>query len=138
MLLLGSAPSHAGPYADDLSKCLGSSTTEADKSLLVKWIFSAIALNKDIAPFVNLPQDVRDRLNKQTADIYMRLMTDSCKSQTHEAFKQEGEPAIATAFQMLGQVASEGMFNDTAVAASMDDLMKYFDMDKLGSVLQGE
>ena len=137
-LLFGSAQAHAGPYADDLSKCLVSSTTEADKALLVKWIFAAIALNKEVAPFVNMPQDVRDGLNKETASIYMRLLTDSCKVQTHEAFKYEGQAAITTAFQLLGQVASQGMFNDPAVAAGMEDLMKFFDLKKLSSVLEGE
>lgn len=137
-LLLGSAPVNAGPYGDDLSKCLISSTTETDKALLVKWIFSAIALNKEVAPFVNMPQDVRARLNQDTAGLYMRLLTDSCKAPTHDAFKYEGQAAIGTAFQLLGQVASQGMFSDPAVAAGMTDLMKYFDEKKLRAVLEGK
>lgn len=137
-VLLRPAPAQAGPYGDDLSKCLVSSTTDTDKTLLVKWIFSAIALNKEVAPFVNLPHEVRSKLNEDTAGIYMRLLTDSCKVQTHDAFKYEGQAAISTAFQLLGQVASQGMFNDPAVAAGMTDLMKYFDEEKLNTVLQGE
>ena len=137
-LLLGTSSAKAGPYADELSKCLISSTTDADKSLLVKWIFSAISLNKEVASFVNIPQEVRTKLDKDTAEIYMRLMTDSCKSQTHEAFKYEGQPAITSAFQLLGQVASQGMFNDPAVAAGMEGLMNFFDLDKLNKVLEGK
>ncbi len=137
-LMLGSFSAHAGPYTDDLSKCLVSSTTDADKSLLVKWIFAAIALNKDVAPFVNIPADVRTTLNKDTAAIYMRLLTDSCKSQTHDAFKYEGQGAITAAFELLGKVATQGMFNDPAVAAGMDDLMKFFETEKLTKVLEGK
>jgi hypothetical protein len=137
-LLFGSTPVSAGPYGDDLSKCLVSSTTESDKTLLVKWIFSAIALNKEVSPFVDMPQDVRTKLNEDTAGLYMRLLTDSCRVQTHDAFKYEGQAAIGTAFQLLGQVASQGIFSDPAVSAGMSDLMKYFDEKKLNAVLEGK
>lgn len=138
ILMLGSGHAHAGPYGDDLSKCLVSSATTADKSLLVKWIFSAISLHKDVAAHVSMPQDDRDALNKDTAGVYMRLMTDSCKNQLHDAYKYEGTSAIGTAFQLLGQVATQEMFSDPAVAAGTTDLMKYFDEGKLKAVLDAK
>lgn len=137
-LSLGSHEVKAGIYADDLSKCLVSSTNEADKTLLVKWIFSAISLNKEVSSFVNMPATIREKLNEDAAGLYMRLLTDSCKVQTHDAFKYEGQAAIGTAFQLLGQVASQGIFSDPAVAAGMTDLMKYFDEKKLNAVLEGK
>ena len=138
VIMFGSTQVNAGPYTDDLSKCLISSTTDADKALLVKWIFSAIALNKDVAPYVNMPVEVRTKINQDTAGLYMRLLTDSCKTQTHNAFKYEGQAAISSAFQLLGQVASQGIFNDPNVAAGMGDLTKYFDQEKLNAVLEGK
>ena len=138
VLAVLSAPTYAGPYADDLSKCLVSSTTDADKAQLIKWMFSAISLNKDVAPFVDMPDEVRSEVNRDTAGIYMRLLTESCRAQTYEAYKYEGEAAIESAFQLLGQVASQGMFADPAVAAGMEGLMNHFDDEKLGAVLQGE
>jgi hypothetical protein len=135
-LLFGSSQAHAGPYTDDLSKCLVSSTTDADKSLLVKWIFTAIALNKEISPYIKMDPGVRARINKDTADLYMRLLTDSCKVQTHDAFKYEGQASIGSAFQVLGQVASQGMFADPGVAAGMSDMTKYLDEKKLDAVLK--
>ena len=138
VLLVGSSQAQAGPYGDDLSKCLVSSTTEADKTLLVKWIFSAIALNKEVSPYVNMPTDVRDKLNEGTASLYMRLLTDTCRAQTHDAYKYEGQGAIGSAFQLLGQVAAQGIFSDPAVATGMTDLMKYFDEKKLKAVIEGK
>lgn len=137
-LLLGSAPAHAGPFADDLSRCFVSSTTEADKTALVKWIFSAIALNKEVAPYVDLPPEVRAQFNRDTAGIYMRLLTETCRTQTYQAFKYEGQPAISTAFQVLGQVAGQGVFADPAVTTGMTELMQYVDEKKLAKVLEGE
>ena len=135
-LALGSNLAHAGPYTDDLSKCLVSSTTDADKALLMKWIFSAIALNKEVAPYVNMPADVRDKINKDTAALYMRLLTDSCKVEAHDGFKDEGQASITSAFQLLGQIASQGIFTDPNVTAGMADLTKYFDEKKLNAVFE--
>ena len=132
------SPAYAGVYGDDLSKCLVSSTTDEDKALLMKWIFSAIALNKEVSPYVSMPADVRAKINQDAAGLYMGLLTDSCRSQTHAAFKYEGQAAIGSAFQLLGQVASQGIFGDPAVAAGMTDLTKFFDEKKLTEVLEGK
>lgn len=137
-LMLGSPSARTGVYADDLSKCLVTSTTEADRAMLMKWIFSAISLNKEISSFVNLPADTRTRINQDAAGLYMRLLTESCKLQTYEAFKYEGDAAIGSAFQILGQVASQGIFSDPAVATGMTDLTKFFDEKKLNAVLEGK
>jgi hypothetical protein len=133
-----SLSAHAGPYGDDLSKCLVSSTTDSDKAMLMKWVFSAIALNKEVAPFVNMPAEVRTKVNQDTAGLFMKLLTDTCKKQTQEAFKYEGQAAIGTAFQLLGQVASQGIFSDPAVAAGMTELAKFFDEEKLNAVFTGK
>lgn len=133
-LALPAQHARAGVYADDLGKCLVSSTSDADKTLLVKWIFSAIALQKDVAPYVSMPADVRDGINRQAAGLYMRLLTDTCRSQTAAAFKYEGQAAVDTAFQLLGQVAAKGIFSDPAVEAGMGELAKYFDTDELSKV----
>jgi hypothetical protein len=134
----GSAPAHAGIYGDDLARCLVSSTTEADKAMLMKWIFSAMSLNKEVSPFVSMPANVRDKINQDAGGLYMRLLTESCKSQTHDAFKYEGQAAIVAAFSVLGQIASQGLFNDPAVAAGMTELSKYFDEKKLSAVIEGK
>jgi hypothetical protein len=137
-LTFGSTPASAGVYGDDLSKCLVSSTTDTDKSMLMKWIFSAISLNGEVSSFVNIPTDVRAKINQDTADLYMHLLTESCKVQTHDAFKYEGQAAIGSAFQLLGQVASQGIFGDPAVAAGMTDMTKLLDEKKLATVLEGK
>lgn len=136
--LLGSNAARAGVYGDDLTKCLVSSTTDADKALLMKWIFSAMSLNKEVASYVDIPKDVRDRINQDAGGLYMRLLTDSCKAQTSDAFKYEGQAAIGAAFTVLGQVASQGLFGDPAVVAGMTDMTRHIDEDKLKAVLEAK
>lgn len=138
IVALASVASHAkaGPYGDDMSKCLVSSTSTADKSLLMKWIFSAMSLNKDVASFVDMPAATRDQLNKDTGALFTRLLTESCRQQTHDAYKYEGSSAIGSAFELLGKIASQGIFADPAVAAGITDLMKNVDQVKLKASLE--
>jgi hypothetical protein len=68
----------------------------------------------------------------------MRLLTVSCRRQTHEAFRFEGAPAITGAFTLLGQVAAKGLFDDPAVAAGMENLTRRIDQAQLEAVLKGE
>lgn len=137
LLSLGTT-ARAGVYGDDLTKCLVSSTTDADKALLMKWIFSAMSLNKEVAPYVDMPSGVREAINKDAGGLYMRLLTDSCQAQTRDAFKYEGQAAIGAAFTVLGQVASQGLFGDPAVAAGMADMIRHIDEDKLKAVLEAK
>ena len=137
-MFVPAAPAHAGVYGDDLSKCLVSSTSDADKALLMKWIFSAIALNKEVSPYVNMPKDVREAINVDAGGLYMRLLTDSCRVQTRDAYKYEGQAAINSAFQVLGQVASQGIFSDPAVAAGMMEFTKHLDEKKLNEMLEAK
>lgn len=138
LLVCASNGVHAGVYGDDLTKCLVSSTTDADKALLMKWIFSAMSLNKEVASYVDMPADVREGINKDAGGLYMRLLTDSCKAQTRDAFKYEGQAAIGAAFTVLGQVASQGLFGDPAVAAGMADMIKHIDEGRLKAVLEAK
>jgi hypothetical protein len=129
---------HAGPAADDLGRCLVSSTSEADKAALVKWIFAAMSLNREVAQYVDMPAETRNQINADAAKLYTRLLTVSCRAQTHTAFKNEGAVAISSAFNQLGQVAAAGLFGDPAVNAGMADLTNRIDQVELEAVLRGE
>ena len=137
-LAIGATSARAGVYADDLGKCLVSSTSEADRTLMLKWMFSAMSQNREIAQYVQMAPEVRETLTRETAALYMRLMTESCRTQTRDAARYEGPAAIGSAFGLLGQIASQGLFNDPAVAASISELDKYYDQPKLKAVMDGK
>lgn len=83
-----------------------------------------------------MPVATRDQLNKDTGALFTRLPTESCKQQTHDAYKYEGSSAIGSAFELLGKIASQGIFGDPAVAAGITDLMKNVDQAKLKASLE--
>jgi hypothetical protein len=125
----------AGPYADDMAKCLVKSTSPEDRSLLIRWMFSAMALHPDVASMAAVTKQQRDDIVKNTGALFQRLMLDSCKAETKDAIQNEGPQTIQYAFQILGQVAARGLFTDPHVAATMADLGKSVDQEKFKSLM---
>ena len=121
----------AGPFADDMAKCLVNSTSTADRTVLVKWIFSVIALHPDLSAMSSISAKQRDDLSRSAGALFQRLLVESCRSETQKALQNEGKQTIQYAFQILGQVATTGLFNDPHVAEGTKDLAKYLDEDKL-------
>jgi hypothetical protein len=130
LILIGSPSAQAGPYADDLSKCLVASTTAADKQALVRWMFAMAALNPTVKPISNVTDNQRVGFDKQTARLFERLLTVSCRSQTKLALQYEGGGTIESSFSLLGQVAGRELFSDPQVAKGMADFGKYLDKTK--------
>lgn len=109
----------AGPFADDMAKCLVNSTSDADRADLVRWIFSAMAQHPDLASMAAIPPKDRDVLNTKAANLFSRLMFDSCKSQVEQAVHNEGPQTIEYAFQILGEVAMRGIMADPHVTQAV-------------------
>ena len=133
-LALGAAlasPAQAGPYSDDLAKCLVASTSDTDRSLLVRWIFSTAALHPEVASIAAVTPAQREGTNKGTGQLIERLLTATCRQQTRDALKYEGPPAIQTSFQVLGQVAMRSLMENPAVAQGFQGMGRYIDEDKI-------
>lgn len=126
---------NAGPYTDDLSKCLVSSTTDEDKALLTQWMFAVFSLPKQVAKYTSLTAEDRDGINKNVAALFMHLTTETCKSQLHDAYIYEGSTALSSSFEVLGRVASIGLMQDPEVLAGTTAFAKYIDEDKIKAVV---
>ncbi len=134
LVMFFSSHSYAGLFTDDLSRCLVSSTSAADKISLVKWMFTAAALHPAVSSIASVSKEQLDEANKKTAQLFEKLLTKSCREQTIKAVKNEGTAAIQSGFQVLGQVAARELFTSPEVAAGMAGLEKHFDAKKLEEV----
>ncbi|EGF92058.1 hypothetical protein ABI_04900 [Asticcacaulis biprosthecium C19] len=132
---LGTAPAHAGAYSDELTKCLVASATADDQKSLMLWVFSALALHPDIKAYSNITSEQRDGFDKKTGQLFTRLITVDCRKQTIDAVKHEGEESIQSSFNVLGQVASKGLFSAPEVSQGMAGLIKHLDLNALAAVL---
>lgn len=128
---LTNSPAIAGPYTDELGRCLVSSTTTEDRNALVRWMFAAASSHPAIKNFATVSPSQIDDANKVIAQLFTRLLTVSCKAKTQEAIKFEGKSAIEVSFNLLGQVAGREMFSDPRVGANIAGMEKYFDGKKL-------
>lgn len=120
----------AGPYSDDLGKCMVSSTTSADKGTLVKWVFATTALHPEVGTISSITDDQRAELTKSTAELFMSLLTERCKTQAQEAMKYEGTETIQTSFGVLGRAAMRELFSSPEVMKGLGALAQHFDKDR--------
>ena len=125
----------AGPYTDDLSKCLVASTTTEDRTSLVRWLFLSASSHPALASLASASKPQVDAANRMTAELFMRLLTNSCAASAKNALRYEGQLAFQQGFQVLGQVAGQELFASKEVAANMSGLAKYIDGEKLKAKL---
>ncbi len=127
-------PVQAGPYADDMARCLIRSTTSADRTSFVRWFFAAAASHPAVQSLASVSAEQRDEANRSTAALFQKLLTESCRTEVQQAVKYEGTQTIAAGFQVFGEVAGRELFTDPAVTQSMGGFEKYFDKQKLNDV----
>jgi len=128
-------PATAGPYTNDLSKCIVESTTTDDRTALLHWIFSAASLHPALSSIASVSEEQIDQANKRTAELFTKLLTESCRQQATKAIQYEGQLALQTSFQILGQVAAKELFSSPEVSAGMAQLDKYMDAKELEALL---
>lgn len=122
---------YAGVYSDALSKCLVSAVTEKDKLQLVEWVFFNLSLNPSLASYSKITPEQREKVNKNLARIFERLLAESCPNQAKQALKYEGENSFAQSFGALGEVASLTIYNHPAVIAGISTFTQYLDIEKI-------
>lgn len=127
---LGWVPSHAalaGPYADDMAKCLVKQTGPEERAAIMKWMFAAMSLHPDVASMAKIDTASRNSINSSVGALFQRLLVDSCRAETKQAVRFEGALAIQTAFSVLGQVAMQELMTNPNVSAGLVELEKYVD-----------
>lgn len=120
----------AGPYTDDLSKCLVASTSSGDQVVFMRWLFTMLSRHPGVSNLASIAPDERAAIDKKAVDLYVRLMTADCRQQMIAAIKYEGLGAIQNSFQLLGQVAMRGLMGDAKVAEGMKELSASFAKDQ--------
>ncbi len=108
----GGLPARAGPYIDDLGKCLVESTTADDRADLVRWMFAAATLHPAVGSLASVPVERLEAENRTTAALFTRLLTESCRVQARQAIRYEGTAALGAGFRVLGQVAGQELFSN--------------------------
>lgn len=128
------SPSHAGPYTDDLGKCLVESTSTRDRNSLVRWLFASASVHPAVSSIALVTPEQLEDSHAQAGDLFNRLLTDSCREETKKALQYEGEITIQTSFEILGRVAGQELFSSPEVNANMSGIEKYLDQEEIMSL----
>ena len=128
--LFCTAIAHAGPYTDDLSKCLVRSTSSNDEVTFMKWMFSALALHPAISSLASITPQQRAEFQKNAAALIVRLVTADCRQQALNSVKYEGVNEMETSFSVFGQAAMRDLMTNTSVSEGMSTLGTYFQNDQ--------
>ncbi|MEO8196522.1 MAG: hypothetical protein ABI689_07340 [Thermoanaerobaculia bacterium] len=124
-------PASAGVYSDALAKCLVASTTPRDQTDLVRWIFATAALHPGVSSIAAVSAEQRTAMARTVAELFERLLTESCRSQFSAAMQNEGNQTIEAAFQVLGQVAMRALMADPAVGKGFDEIDTFLHKEKI-------
>jgi hypothetical protein len=135
-LVLAPRVAIAGPFIDDLSRCLVNKSSDQDKTVLMQWMFSAMALHPSVASMAKVSDAQREELSKKAAGLFQVLLTERCKPEAQLAVKNEGSDAFSASFKVLGEIAGTGLFSDPAVTAGAEKLGTYLDDKKLKDTFQ--
>jgi hypothetical protein len=125
----------AGVYADDLSKCLVNSSSDADRVVLAQWIFGAMAAAPQIKAYSAVTPQQKELFDRRIADVFGRLLLVDCRKETVAALKNEGVSVMETSFGVLGQVATRTLFADPATSAAVSKFSDYLDKGRMDALL---
>lgn len=135
-LVASPGPSEAGPFTDDLARCLVRATSESERVDLVRWIVAAITVHPGVRGMTGISDDRRTAETRLAANLFGELIAVRCRNEARDAIKFEGESAFEAAFTVLGQVAMQTLMGDAAVNAEMTRLGEMLDEDMLNELLQ--
>ena len=134
LILLLSVFLYAGPYTNQLSKCLIDSSSKKDKIILMNWIFAIYSANPDIE-IISISQSKRDIYYKKVAKLFLRLLED-CKLEFKEALKYEGRYALYRSFGFLGKVSARRLMGNPFVIKESMKYLKYIDKNEIEKALK--
>jgi hypothetical protein len=116
---LSSPPALAGIYADDATRCLAKSMTEADQIALVKWIFVAMAQHPALKEYSQVTPAQRTQSDKDMSALVTKLLMQTCRKEAVDAIKYEGPGFLEKSFGALGEIAVGGLMTNPDVAKGL-------------------
>ena len=90
-----------------------------------------MALHPDVQSSSAVTSDQRVALAKQTSQLFMRLLTESCGKEAREALRYEGMTTLQSSFSILGEVAARELSANPKVAQGLAEFADYIDVNKI-------
>lgn len=131
LLLLTSQLTRASDSVDQLSQCLLTSTTAADKSIVLQWTFVALSAHPDLQAYSQVTTEQRDRLDQNLAQVLQRILLEQCANETKTVIQNDGIQAVGSSFQALGQETGAQILKTPEIKEQYKGVLRYLDWGKL-------
>lgn len=115
----------AGPATQKLTSCLTDHATTADRRVLVRWVFTAIAAHPDLNDLISLADADVERAGREAARVLRRLQGVDCVNEAREAAAADGDVGVRAAFSTLGQLAMGTLIQHPSVRAEVAKIQRY-------------
>ena len=117
----------AGQYSDRYANCLMQKTTERDKIVLVRWVFSVIAQHSALSTEFQISSDKVRNHEIAVADYMQYILGSVCFQETKDVLNYEGVDAFGEAFELLGELAMLSLMEGQRVNVAFENWIKYLD-----------
>ncbi len=129
-LLLFTNISFSNASGSSFKNCLVNNTTDKDKIMLVRWIFSAMSHHPALANDYKVSKNKFIKHEVAVADYMEYVLGTKCKSETKAALKGDEEEFLA-AFEFLGTIAFESLAKDPNVNKALETWTNQLDKNFL-------
>ena len=131
LLTISNQQTFAGPFADEMAKCLVTSTNNRDKNTLLRWMFKIYSDHPEVSYMVDISDREKKVIDKKMADLFTRLLSEDCFDESKNAAKYEGNIVFNNAFRIFGQTAAKGFMGDPNVKRSIKKVYGLMNYEKL-------
>lgn len=130
-----STPAISGEHANVLSQCLVSNTSEEDKAVMARWVFSTLSQHPSIGSMSTLTKDATTIADQNMAKLVEEFMYNKCKIQVKNALQNEGPQAIELSIRQYAQVTGQEILQDPSITNNLTNLAQHLDLMKLFQAL---
>jgi hypothetical protein len=119
---------------DPFGDCLRAHSSRADRDILVRWVFAAVAQSAAVRDMVRMDEGRRVQASQQAGQLITRLVTRDCRAQAMDRMKRD-PGALQNSFTALGRVALMDLAQDPNVVGTLAGVLQYTDMGSITMML---
>ena len=119
--------SFSGEYLNKFANCLMQNTTERDKVVLVRWMFSAVAQHSALESEFNISAEKSTNHEIAVADYMQYILGSICLEEAKNVLNYEGEEAFTKSFEYLGELAMMSLIDDPNVNRALENWIIHLD-----------
>jgi hypothetical protein len=130
------SPATAAPEADRFGACLTRSVGTAERTLLVRWIFTSLSAHPALRDMGAVTAAMRDGNTRAVAALIDDVAIGRCGVQARQA-QQAGADPIRLSFETLMRLAAGDLMANPATGAEVQGLERFIDRERWQALLSG-